>query len=52
MINALGNLGGFCGPYFVGILISFYNNQVGIYCMVIVLLMAATLTALLPKRCS
>lgn len=52
MINALGNLGGFCGPYFVGVLISFYNNQVGIYCMVIVLLMAATLTAFLPKRCS
>lgn len=52
MINALGNLGGFCGPYFVGVLIGFYDNQVGIYCMVVVLLMAAGLCAMLPKRCS
>lgn len=52
IINALGNLGGFCGPYLVGILINSYNHQVGIYSLVVVLCMAAVLTIFLPKRCA
>jgi MFS family permease len=51
VINSLGNLGGFCGPYVVGVLIDNYNNEIGIYSMVAVLVLAAFITALLPKRC-
>jgi nitrate/nitrite transporter NarK len=29
VINALGNLGGFCGPYAVGVLITLYSKDAG-----------------------
>lgn len=50
-INALGNLGGFCGPYAVGMLIQHYNANVGIYCLVGALVLAALLSMILPKYC-
>jgi nitrate/nitrite transporter NarK len=33
VINALGNLGGFCGPYAVGVLITLYSKDAGVYCL-------------------
>jgi MFS family permease len=35
VINALGNLGGFCGPYAVGVLITLYSKDAGVYCLAI-----------------
>ncbi|SCK16652.1 Sugar phosphate permease [Variovorax sp. HW608] len=51
LINALGNLGGFCGPYAVGVLIQQYSANVGIYCLAVALAMAAAIAATLPARC-
>jgi MFS family permease len=51
VINALGNLGGFCGPYFVGVLISQYNQSVGVYSLALSVAMAALLALLLPGKC-
>ncbi|GAB3626435.1 MFS transporter [Pandoraea terrae] len=51
LINALGNLGGFCGPYAVGVLIQHYNANVGVYCLAAALVIAATIAATLPARC-
>lgn len=48
-INALGNLGGFCGPYAVGVLISLYSKDAGVYCLAISLALAALLALLLPE---
>jgi sugar phosphate permease len=48
-INALGNLGGFCGPYAVGVLISLYSKDAGVYCLAISLAIAAILALLLPE---
>lgn len=48
-INALGNLGGFCGPYAVGILISMYSRDAGVYCLAISLAIAAILALILPE---
>ncbi len=31
----LGNLGGFCGPYAVGVLITLYSKDAGVYCLAI-----------------
>ncbi|MBD3698915.1 hypothetical protein IE982_17880 [Enterobacter hormaechei] len=28
-----GNLGGFCGPYAVGVLITLYSKDAGVYCL-------------------
>jgi len=51
VINGLGNLGGFCGPYLVGVLVSFYGQNTAIYALVASLLIAALVTTLLPKEC-
>ncbi|MFO6298403.1 MFS transporter [Rahnella selenatireducens] len=51
VINALGNLGGFCGPYAVGLLITFYSKDAGVYCLAISLTLAALMALLLPARC-
>ncbi|HKN04330.1 MAG TPA: MFS transporter [Buttiauxella sp.] len=51
VINALGNLGGFCGPYAVGLLITFYSKDAGVYCLAISLAIASLLALLLPAKC-
>ncbi len=51
VINGLGNLGGFCGPYLVGVLVSLYGQSTAIYALGGSLLIAAMVTALLPKAC-
>ncbi|AIQ12539.1 MFS transporter [Paenibacillus durus] len=47
-INALGNLGGFFGPYIVGFLIQIFNYNVGVYSLVGLLVISALITATLP----
>ena len=51
VINALGNLGGFCGPYIVGVLITLYSKDAGVYCLAVSLFIAALLGFLLPASC-
>ncbi|KEA49907.1 MULTISPECIES: MFS transporter [Mangrovibacter] len=51
VINALGNLGGFCGPYAVGVLITLYSKDAGVYCLAASLLLSAILALILPARC-
>ncbi|MBT0730590.1 MFS transporter [Rosenbergiella nectarea] len=51
VINGLGNLGGFCGPYLVGVMINFYGHNVAIYALSVSLLIAAILSITLPKQC-
>ena len=51
VINALGNLGGFCGPYAVGLLITYYNKDVGVYSLAVSLAIASLLALLLPAKC-
>lgn len=48
-INALGNLGGFCGPFLVGFLIQHYNEDAGILCLTASLLIATALAFMLPR---
>jgi sugar phosphate permease len=48
VINALGNLGGFCGPYFVGVLITHYDQSVAIYTLAGALAIASLIAAVLP----
>jgi sugar phosphate permease len=51
VINALGNLGGFCGPYMVGVLITLFNKDVGVYSLAASLAIAALLALMLPNKC-
>ncbi|OIX86624.1 2-ketogluconate transporter [Serratia fonticola] len=51
VINALGNLGGFCGPYMVGVLITLFNKDVGVYSLAASLAIAAMLALMLPNKC-
>ena len=51
LINALGNLGGFVGPYAVGVLTQYVGSTAGVYCLAIVLAVAAGLASFLPRRC-
>ncbi|PVY76759.1 sugar phosphate permease [Cupriavidus alkaliphilus] len=51
LINALGNLGGFCGPYAVGLMIQHVDAGAGVYLLAGALVLAATLAATLPERC-
>ena len=51
VINALGNLGGFCGPYMVGVLIVAWSKDAGVYSLAISLAIAAVLALTLPARC-
>lgn len=48
-INALGNLGGFCGPFLVGYLIQHYTESSGILCLSAALVIATALVFTLPK---
>ncbi|WP_298836770.1 MFS transporter [Clostridium sp.] len=50
IINALGNLGGFLGPYIVGWFIQKYNYDFAIYFLVCSLITAALITLTLPKN--
>lgn len=51
LINALGNLGGFVGPYAVGVLTQRVGSTAGVYCLAIVLAIAAGLASTLPACC-
>lgn len=51
LINALGNLGGFVGPYGVGVLTQHVGSTAGVYCLAIVLAVAAGLASTLPACC-
>ncbi|HAT4984122.1 TPA: MFS transporter [Serratia marcescens] len=51
VINALGNLGGFCGPYMVGVLISLFSKDVGVYSLAASLAIASLLALMLPTKC-
>ncbi|EOS93880.1 major facilitator superfamily protein [Erwinia tracheiphila PSU-1] len=51
VINALGNLGGFCGPYMVGVLIAQYSKDAGVISLAISLGIASLLALTLPSRC-
>ncbi|MBP3040509.1 MFS transporter [Bacillaceae bacterium Marseille-Q3522] len=49
LINALGNLGGFVGPYMVGFIIQFMNQNAGIYSLVVFLVIGALLVFSIPS---
>ncbi|SIT38285.1 Major facilitator superfamily (MFS_1) transporter [Paraburkholderia ribeironis] len=51
LINALGNLGGFCGPYAVGVLTQHYSPAAGVYSLAGALTVAGLLALALPQRC-
>lgn len=51
VINGLGNLGGFCGPYLVGVMMYLYGQDVAVCVLAAALLLAGSLTFLLPKQC-
>ncbi|RQS67515.1 MFS transporter [Burkholderia sp. Bp8963] len=51
LINALGNLGGFCGPYAVGVLTQHVSSAAGVYSLAVTLAVAGLLAMTLPKRC-
>lgn len=51
VINGLGNLGGFCGPYLVGVMIYFYGQNVAVCALAGSLIIAGTMTFFLPKKC-
>lgn len=50
IINALGNLGGFLGPYAVGYLTTQYNASIGIYSLVGSLVLGSLLALTLPNK--
>jgi Sugar phosphate permease len=41
----------FCGPYAVGVLITLYSKDAGVYCLAISLALAALMAVLLPAKC-
>src|SRR5476649_365044 len=51
VINRLGNLGGFCGPYIVGVMIYFYGQSVAVCVLAGSLTIAGLITLWLPKEC-
>lgn len=51
VINGLGNLGGFCGPYIVGVMIYFYGQSVAVCVLAGSLVIAGLITLWLPKEC-
>lgn len=51
VINGLGNLGGFCGPYLVGIMIYFYGQGTAICALAGSLIIAGLIATTLPKQC-
>lgn len=50
IINALGNLGGFIGPFLVGLLMQMFSYNMSIYSLVISLVLAIIITTTLPKE--
>lgn len=50
IINALGNLGGFAGPYLVGLLTTHFSAGVGTTSLVVFLFMAFLITLTLPAK--
>lgn len=51
VINGLGNLGGFCGPYLVGVMIYMYGQNVAICALAGALVIAGLITFTLPSKC-
>ncbi|WP_147199920.1 MFS transporter [Pantoea sp. MBD-2R] len=51
VINGLGNLGGFCGPYLVGIMTYVYGQGAAVCALAASLIIAGVLAATLPKGC-
>ncbi|WP_413736971.1 MFS transporter [Sodalis sp. RH21] len=51
VINGLGNLGGFCGPYIVGVMIFFYGQSIAVCVLAGSLIIAGLITLWLPKEC-
>lgn len=51
VINGLGNLGGFCGPYLVGVVMFLYGQNLAVCALAASLIIAGLLTFLLPKSC-
>ena len=51
VINGLGNLGGFCGPYMVGVMIYMYGQNVAIFALAGSLIIAGLITFTLPSKC-
>ncbi|KOC92040.1 MFS transporter [Winslowiella iniecta] len=51
VINGLGNLGGFCGPFLVGIVIYQYGQNAAICALAASLVIAGLITLTLPKGC-
>nr|WP_295970832.1 MFS transporter [uncultured Bacillus sp.] len=49
IINALGNLGGFVGPYMVGFIIQYMNQSAGTYSLVFFLLLGVVLVFTIPS---
>lgn len=49
-INALGNLGGFIGPYIVGFLITRYSSTVGIFSLAVFLVFGFIVSMTLPDK--
>lgn len=51
LINALGNLGGFFGPFIVGFLTTQFNSiYVGTYFVVVTMIVGALIAMFLPKK--
>jgi sugar phosphate permease len=48
VINIVGGLGGFVGPYIVGYMTTAFNASAGLYALIVLLLVAFVLTILLP----
>ncbi|CAI1925012.1 MFS transporter [Serratia proteamaculans] len=51
VINGLGNLGGFCGPYLVGVMIYLYGQNVAVCALAVSLIIAGIIAWRLPKEC-
>jgi len=51
VINGLGNLGGFCGPYLVGVVIYMYSQNLAVCALAASLVIAGLITCTLPKEC-
>ncbi|MEC4256732.1 MFS transporter, partial [Escherichia coli] len=51
VINGLGNLGGFCGPYLVGIMIYLYGQNVAVCALAASLVIAGLISLSLPASC-
>ncbi|MFE8152028.1 MFS transporter [Brenneria goodwinii] len=51
VINGLGNLGGFCGPYLVGVVLYFFGQATAVCVLSVSLVIAGLITCTLPKHC-